>query len=222
MSASIDNLVFDDGWSDLTQLRQKPEINVERMYDYRRERLRQQLRLHDADFCLLVNPISLRYAVDYRSYMLFQSHIPTVYLFLPQDTAADGGHWRPSTVVRWTVFQNALQNARGLRLMFVDTCHAGGAYNPRLVKDAHDAEIIVFSATDASTKALELAKLGHGVFTFALTQGLTGGAANHDGAVELFALQSYVARQVENLTHGTQAPAIHLSGVKNFVIARKG
>ena len=85
MSASIDNLVFDDGWSDLTQLQQKPEINVERMYDYRRERLREQLRLHDADFCLLVNPISLRYAVDYRSYMLFQSHIPTVYLFLPQE-----------------------------------------------------------------------------------------------------------------------------------------
>ena len=144
------------------------------------------------------------------------------YLFLPGDTAEDGGHWRPSTVVRWTVFQNALQNARGVRLMFVDTCHAGGAYNPRLIKDAHDAEIIVFSATDASTKALELVTLGHGVFTFALTQGLTGGAANHDGAVELFALQSYVARQVENLTHGTQAPAIHLSGVKNFVIARKG
>jgi WD40 repeat protein/uncharacterized caspase-like protein len=144
------------------------------------------------------------------------------YLFLPQDTAVDGEHWKPSTVVRWTVFQNALQNARGLRLMFVDTCHAGGAYNPRLVKDAHDAEIIVFSATDASTKALEKAELGHGVFTFALTQGLAGAAANRDGAVKLFALQDYVAQQVESLTNGAQAPAIHLSGVKNFVIADKG
>jgi Xaa-Pro aminopeptidase len=84
MIASIDNLVFDDDWSDLTRTRQKPRIDVERMFEYRRERLREQLRLHEADFCILLNPISLRYAVDYRSYLLFQSHIPTVYLFLPQ------------------------------------------------------------------------------------------------------------------------------------------
>jgi Xaa-Pro dipeptidase len=86
MSANpIDNWVFDDNWSDLSRLREMPRIDVERMYDYRRDRLREQLRLHDVDFCILVNPISLRYAVDYRSYMLFQSHIPTVYLFLPQE-----------------------------------------------------------------------------------------------------------------------------------------
>jgi Xaa-Pro aminopeptidase len=85
MSASIDNLVFEDDWSDLTQTQQKPQINVERMFEYRRERLREQLRLHDADFCILLSPISLRYAVDFRSYLLFQSHIPTVYLFLPQE-----------------------------------------------------------------------------------------------------------------------------------------
>jgi Xaa-Pro dipeptidase len=82
---STDDLVFDDDWSDLTRIRDKPQINSARMYEYRRERLREQLRLHEADFCILLNPISLRYAVDYRSYMLFQSHIPTVYLFLPQD-----------------------------------------------------------------------------------------------------------------------------------------
>jgi Xaa-Pro aminopeptidase len=82
---SIDDLVFDDDWSDLSRIRDKPQINSARMYEYRRQRLREQLRLHEADFCILLNPISLRYAVDYRSYMLFQSHIPTVYLFLPQD-----------------------------------------------------------------------------------------------------------------------------------------
>ena len=85
MSANpIDNWVFNDNWSDLTQFQEMPQINVERMFEYRRERLREQLRLHDVDFCILLNPVSLRYAVDYRSYMLFQSHIPTVYLFLPQ------------------------------------------------------------------------------------------------------------------------------------------
>jgi len=84
MNASIDELVFEDDWSDLSRSRQKPQIDVGRMFEYRRERLREQLRLHDADFCILLSPISLRYAVDYRSYLLFQSHIPTVYLFLPQ------------------------------------------------------------------------------------------------------------------------------------------
>ena len=86
MSAdSVDKLVFDDDWSDLTQFRERPQINTARLFEYRRARLREQLKLHDADFCILLNPISLRYAVDYRSYMLFQSHIPTVYLFLPQE-----------------------------------------------------------------------------------------------------------------------------------------
>ncbi len=86
MSAnSVDRLVFDDDWSDLTRLRDLPEIDFERMAAYRVERIRQQLRAHDAAFVILVSPISLRYAVDYRSYLLFQSHIPTTYVFLPQD-----------------------------------------------------------------------------------------------------------------------------------------
>jgi hypothetical protein len=58
------------------------------------------------------------------------------YVFLPQDTAADGKHFLPASVVRWHVFQDALQTARGQRLMFADTCHSGGAYNTRLVKEA--------------------------------------------------------------------------------------
>jgi Xaa-Pro aminopeptidase len=82
---SVDKLVIDDDWSDLTRLRDRPQINTVRLFEYRRARLREQLKLHDADFCILLNPISLRYAVDYRSYLLFQSHIPTVYLFLPQE-----------------------------------------------------------------------------------------------------------------------------------------
>jgi len=81
----IDKFVFNDDWSDLTHFQGMPQIDLERMSRYRMARLKQQLQLHDAAMCILVNPISLRYAVDYRSYMLFQSHIPTVYLFLPQD-----------------------------------------------------------------------------------------------------------------------------------------
>ncbi len=84
-SNPIDRLVLDDDWSDLKRLREMPEIDFDRLSAYRVARLREQLRLHDAAMVVLVNPISLRYAVDYRSYQLFQSHIPTTYLFLPQD-----------------------------------------------------------------------------------------------------------------------------------------
>ena len=56
-----------------------------------------------------------------------------------------------------------LINAQGSRIMFVDTCHASGAYSPRLVKDAADASIVVFSATDKDTEAQETTQLGHGV-----------------------------------------------------------
>ena len=86
MSANpVDRLVFDDDWSDLRRFAEMPEIDYERMSRYRVERIREQLRAHDAAFCILVNPISLRYAVDYRSYLLFQSHIPQIYLFVPQE-----------------------------------------------------------------------------------------------------------------------------------------
>ncbi len=84
-SNPIDRLVLDDDWSDLKRLREMPKIDFDRLSAYRVARLREQLRLHDAAMVVLVNPISLRYAVDYRSYLLFQSHIPTSYLFLPQD-----------------------------------------------------------------------------------------------------------------------------------------
>ena len=106
--------------------------------------------------------------------------------------------------------------------MFVDTCHAGGAYNTRLVKEAHDAEIIVFSATDSQTKAEEKEALGHGAFTFALMQGLKGEAIpKGQSEIKLMALQNYVCDRVSELTEGRQEPTVHLSGTKNFVIARR-
>lgn len=78
-----DDMVLEDHWSDITQYRELPEINFERLRSYRIERIRDELRKTGAAMCMLVSPISLRYAVDYRTYGLFQSHIPTTYLFVP-------------------------------------------------------------------------------------------------------------------------------------------
>ncbi len=80
-----DQRVMQQGWSDVARFRELPEINHERLHHYRQQRLRAELLRHDVALCVLLSPISLRYAINYRNYALFQAHIPSVYLFFPQD-----------------------------------------------------------------------------------------------------------------------------------------
>jgi uncharacterized caspase-like protein len=144
----------------------------------------------------------------------------TDYLFLPEDAERAGEHWRSSTVLPWTLLQNALQTTQGLRLMFLDTCHAGGAYNARLVNDSNNESIIVFSATDRDTVSWEFEQLGHGAFTWALVQGIGGKARGRDGSINLWSLGDYVSYEVKTLTHGRQKPTFHMSGAPDFTLAR--
>ena len=81
--ASPDQMVIHDNWSDLSKHHELPDVDFQRLYGYRMDRIKAQLHSAGAAMCMLVNPISLRYAVDYRTYGLFQSHIPTTYLFVP-------------------------------------------------------------------------------------------------------------------------------------------
>ena len=53
------------------------------MFDYRLGRLRKSMLEQNISLSILVNPVSLRYAIDFDEYQLFQSHIPTCYLFVP-------------------------------------------------------------------------------------------------------------------------------------------
>jgi len=72
-------------WSDLSQRYDLPDIDFERLHHYRMTRIKNELKRTNTAMCVLVNPISLRYAAEYRSYALFQSHIPTTYLFISQE-----------------------------------------------------------------------------------------------------------------------------------------
>ncbi len=85
MTQSPDALLSQDSWSDLRQYRELPEIDQDRLYAYRTKRLKEQMREHDVAALVIVNPISLRYAVDYSTYSLFQSRIPSTYLFMAPD-----------------------------------------------------------------------------------------------------------------------------------------
>ncbi|CDX52855.1 Aminopeptidase [Mesorhizobium plurifarium] len=62
-----------------------PDIDFKRLDAYRKDRLRAAMRQADVGLCVLVSPITIRYAVDYNTFPLFQSHIPVTYLFLPLD-----------------------------------------------------------------------------------------------------------------------------------------
>ena len=79
-------MIEPDDWSQLSRHREMPEIDVDRMRAYRLARVREQLRRSGAALGVFVSPVSLRYAVDYRAYALFNSHVPSTYLFV----AADG------------------------------------------------------------------------------------------------------------------------------------
>ena len=56
---------------------------LQEMFDYRLSRLRQSMAEKDVSLAILLNPVSLRYAIDFNEYQLFQAHIPTCYLFVP-------------------------------------------------------------------------------------------------------------------------------------------
>jgi hypothetical protein len=144
------------------------------------------------------------------------------YLFLPTDAALDGKIWKQSKVVKWQRLQETLQSTRGRRVMLVDTCHAGNAFNARLVKDAADASIVVMTATDADTLAEERTSLGHGVFTYAMLKGLGGSADTlADGRIHARELATFVGGEVAKLTKGQQRPQAHVSSVADFVLARR-
>jgi WD40 repeat protein/uncharacterized caspase-like protein len=143
------------------------------------------------------------------------------YLFLPEGAELVGQAWRRSSVVSWNEFQGALQKTLGRRLMFADTCHSGGAYNNRLVNDAANANIVVFSATDSETLSWEFEDLAHGAFTYALIQGIEGKARRADGSTSVLALGDFVSQEVANLTQNKQQPTFHMSGAKNFALAKE-
>ncbi len=143
------------------------------------------------------------------------------YYFIPTDgRKQDETRWRRSSLVDWSGIQKAMERAEGVRFMLLDTCHAANAFNPRLEKDAADARIIVFSATAANNTALELAELGHGVFTYSILAGMRGEAKTSQDGVTLFGLADHISRQIVELTAARQKPYYYVSGIDNMLIAR--
>jgi hypothetical protein len=61
------------------------------------------------------------------------------YRFLATNAEWAGGALRGSTVVPWYALQEAVETAKGRRILLIDTCHAGNAFNQRLGNAAYHA-----------------------------------------------------------------------------------
>jgi WD40 repeat protein len=132
------------------------------------------------------------------------------YRFLPTNAEWKSGAIRGSTVVPWQVLQSSIEAAKGRRLLFVDTCHSGNAYNQRLGNAAYHANVIAYTAARFDQEALEDASLGHGLFTYAVVEGLEGSVGSGgDRQVSTKALADYVVQRVGELAkrmNGEQDP----------------
>ena len=63
------------------------------------------------------------------------------YFFMPKGAKRQGSKLNKNSLVPWQILQEAIANSQGRRILLVDTCHAGKAFNPRLLKDAANKNI---------------------------------------------------------------------------------
>lgn len=145
------------------------------------------------------------------------------YFFLPHDAQIRSDKsLNKETAIRWQTFQNALASSKGRRILLVDTCHSGNAFNPTFIKDTADQDIVVIASTDGETLAQEREQFGHGVFTYALLEGLKGRAdLFKDDRVTITELHTWLTNRVESLTEMSQRPVLYVpGGFKNFVFSK--
>ncbi len=145
------------------------------------------------------------------------------YRFLATDAERVGEGFRGATVVPWQVIQEAVESAKGRRVLFIDTCHSGNAYNQKLGNAAYHANIIAYTAARFDQEAMEDSNLGHGLFTYAVVEGLEGkGTAKRELSTK--ELAEYVVKRVDELAktlRGEQEPQ-YFKGrdAEDYVLAR--
>jgi len=138
------------------------------------------------------------------------------YYFLPYAATAQN---LVSAGLRMSDFDEMVRvvrhNVRAVVVM-LDTCHAGAlrvtssglvaADDPTARLSAGEG-FFLLAATKPGEDSIEEPSLAHGAFTYALLEGLQGGAdANSDGLITVPDLFGYVARRVPQLTEGRQHP----------------
>jgi WD40 repeat protein len=137
--------------------------------------------------------------------------------------------------IRWSTLMDSLTRVRGAKpILFVDTCRAGaaaGGARPKgdrgLTEALKDLKVnyqgvVFFAASSSDEPSLEVDRLGHGVFSYALLKGLEGQAdrLKADRVIYIDELGSWVRSQVKELTNSQQNAVYNEPpGLKPFPIA---
>ncbi len=141
-----------------------------------------------------------------------------------------------ATALDGALFKRKLAGIKGKLVVMLDACHAGavekdGAAERQLrpitddfVRDMvrEDSGIIMMCSSTGQEVSLEDPQLGHGFFTQALTEGLSGEAdSNKDGFVYLNELDNYLFERVKKLSNDRQhAVTAKPASVVPFVVSR--
>lgn len=103
------------------------------------------------------------------------------------------------------------------QLFILDACQSAGALQNIAVRGAAEEKAIAQLARSTGTHwltasgsdqfASEFDKLGHGAFTFALLQGLSGEAALQNGSITVNSLKAYIETKVPEITEAYKGTA---------------
>jgi len=132
------------------------------------------------------------------------------YYFLPYELPADSSEAILKVGVSQAEIITALGEVPARRvLILLDSCHSGavalamrGLEEERATKLlSKTAGVHVLAASNYAQAAMELAKLGHGVFTYALLEGLSGKADdNRDNTVIVSELSAFTFKTVRAMS----------------------
>jgi hypothetical protein len=123
----------------------------------------------------------------------------------------------PMTALDWRDFTAALREVRAKRvLVLADTCHAGGIVGDEAasvealaVKINKEAHRLVFVSCGGREVAIGREDWGHGAFTKALLEALSGQAdTDKNGSITFRELRDYVPDRVTALTDNRQHPLL--------------
>lgn len=141
--------------------------------------------------------------------------------FLPVDVEDD--KYIESTAISYSELKAKLKQLEDKEckvVVYMDACYAGEMYFTKAASDfIGDSEpaVIGFYSSTRNQPSLEKVELNHGVFTYALLNGIKGAAGDSNGNVTITSLGDYITEQVRIESEGRQTPKVD-NGGEDFIL----
>jgi uncharacterized caspase-like protein len=120
--------------------------------------------------------------------------------FLSTTAERRGDSFRSASVVLWPNIQEAVETAKGRRIAFIDTAISGN-FNLR-----PGNSVVTYTGAAWNQSSLEDASIGHGLFTYAVVEGLDGQALDAASMqVTSKNLADFINRRVESLARAMKS-----------------